>query len=388
MFNTIKRKRFLSATVITPPPPKQRNNKRRPLFEQPLEQKNLLRTATASEVIVPTNVVQLPHNDGFIQHQMKSRGADIHDDYHTYDTNGPKSYRGSMIRLGSDKYHVVKRIGQGGMAHVYLVQNTNTLSFYGVKVQQPPHPWEFYVIHEMHKRRSQQQQKSKLRPLPLYEFHQFRDRSYLFMPHLQDGTLLDALNLHRNKQPPSPCMPEPIVIIFALQLLQQVDALHSIHIAHNDLKLDNIMMVKRKSRLPSLVMIDFGRSVDLSLFNHAVYKATWPPVCAQSDYPFMNKEYFPIFADYWQLATIVHLLLFGAPMKYIVRKNNRYCIQNSIKRYWSKSLWVTFFETMLNPVQNQDLGSLIQEFDVKSHDVSNDLIHDFKSLLSIGSANV
>ncbi|KAI7870096.1 kinase-like domain-containing protein [Mucor mucedo] len=402
VFNTIKRK-GLSFKVITP----KVNTKSHSLsgetsllYEQttipppppppiPPSSSEVIPTVTEGET---ANVVQLPHNDGFIQHQIKSREVDKHDDYHIYTTHAPKDNR-LLLQLG-ETYHVLKKIGQGGMAHVYLVQNTNTLSFYGVKVQQPPHPWEFYILHQMHKRtlQQQQQQKNKLLVLPVYEFHHFIDKSYLIMPYFQHGTLLDAFNLYRNKkQPPLPTMPEPIVLLFILQLLQQVIVLHEIHIAHNDLKLDNIMMVKKSTsseRLPSLVMIDFGRSVDLSLFENAMYKANWPPPCAMSDYPFINEAYSPIFADYWQLATMAYLLLFGVPMQYAFRNTGGgFCIQNTIKRYWHKSVWIRFFETMLNP-QGKDLSQLIQAMEVETHDVPRNLILDFISLLSIGSANL
>lgn len=382
MYTTIQRKEGLSSRVITP----KANTKAPCLF---LEQKTRCEQTIPLEVIptVPeqetANVVQLPHNDGFVQHQLQSRGVDKHDDYHKYNTNAPNN-RG-IIQLG-DTYHVVKKIGQGGMAHVYLVQNTNNLSFYGVKVQQPPHPWEFYILHQMHNRKHQK--KTKLRVLPVYEFHHYIDKSYLIMPHFHQGTLLDALNLYRNQQPPSASMPEPIVLLFTLQLLKQVIALHDIQIAHNDLKLDNIMLFKKTTEiLPALVMIDFGRSVDLSLFKNAIYKANWPVVCAQSDYPFINDKYSPIFADYWQLATMVHILLFGVPMKYVF-KDNKYSIQNTIKRYWNKSLWVDFFEMMLNPQYQDNIKQFMQAMEVKTHDVPKKLILDFISLLSIGSANL
>lgn len=382
--NTIK---GLLSRVITP----SKDDKEAEQTILRLEQTISLKTVSKElEPVIPTvteqetaNVVQLPHNDGFIQNQIISHEVDKHDDYHTYDTNAHTNNYG-IIQLGDNEYHMVKKIGQGGMAHVYLVQNTNTLSFYGLKVQQPPHPWEFYILYQMYKRKKQQ--KNRLRVLPVYEFHQYIDKSYFIMPHIQHGTLLDALNLYRNNQP---SMPEPIVLLFTLQLLQQVIALHNIHISHNDLKLDNIMLVKRRTeklKLPALVMIDFGRSIDLTLFNNAIYKADWPPVCALSDYPLLNKGYYPIHADYWQLATMVHLLLFSVPMKYIY-KNNRYSIQNTIRRYWNKSLWVTFFETLLNP-QEANLQELIQEFEKKSYDVPEKLILDFKSLLPIGSESL
>lgn len=266
------------------------------------------------------------------------------------------------------------------MANIYLVQSTKTQSYYSIKVQKPPHPWEFYILSEIHERRQQQEFP---RCLHVYGFFQFLDTSYIVMDYNQNGTLLDVLNLYRTKQR-SPCMPEPIALSFTLQLLEQIIALHRIQIVHNDLKLDNIMLGTRNSRLkklPPLIMIDFGRSIDLSILGDTcVCKANWPPACLQSDYPLLNEQYHPVHVDYWQLATMAHLLLFGVPMKYTKNNKDHYRIQQTIKRYWHKPLWLAFFEFMLNPHEKDTLQELVQEFETEEQHIPSKLIDDFISL--------
>ncbi|GAA5804478.1 hypothetical protein HPULCUR_009973 [Helicostylum pulchrum] len=225
------------------------------------------------------------------------------------------------------------------------------------------------------------------RVLPNYGFYQYLDKSYILMAYVQTGTLLDVLNLYRTKQQSS-CMSEPIVLLFILQLLKQIEALHRIHITHNDLKLDNVMLGMRKNpkKFPALIIIDYGYSVDLLALENQdcnTCKATWSPACPQSDYPLLNTAYHPIHADYWQLATMAHLLLFGLPMRYtatITKQITTYRIQQTIKRYWHKQLWLHFFEFLLNP-QTNDLSALIQEFKTESDTIQSKIVQDFITFL-------
>ncbi|KAG2235720.1 hypothetical protein INT48_009135 [Thamnidium elegans] len=313
---------------------------------------------------------------GFIQNQLVNHGIDKRPDYHIYNINSTLLLKDS-IQLQDTTYHVVNKIGQGGMAQVYLVQNINTLSYFSIKVQQPPHPWEFYILTQIHERRKNHSP----RVLPLFGFYQYLDKSYLLMAYVQTGTLLDVLNLYRTKQHSS-CIPEPIVLLFILQLLKQIEALHHIHITHNDLKLDNIMLGMRKNpkSFPALIMIDYGYSIDLLALKESTCKATWSPACPQSDYPLLNSTYHPIQADYWQLATMAHLLLFGVQMRYTTKQNTGYRIQQTIKRYWHKQLWLNFFEFMLNP-QSNDLSGLIREFKTESNTIQSKVVQDFITFL-------
>ena len=75
-------------------------------------------------------------------------------------------------------------------------------------------------------------------------------------------------------------MPEPLVFYFTIQLLTMVHQLHECSILHADIKADNIMLQGIPVlpndnwtaddviglEKPSLKLIDFGRSLDLTLF--------------------------------------------------------------------------------------------------------------------------
>ncbi|CEP16371.1 hypothetical protein [Parasitella parasitica] len=335
------------------------------------------------------NVVQLPHTPGFIAHRLMLSGVMDRETYHLLDKTSAQEdilhklrewfqYK-RTITLDKDTFHVVSELGQGGLANVYLVQNTKTFAYYGLKVQQPAHPWEYYIFCQIHDRKT-----NEISVLDVYDFYQYSDASFLLMSLIRNGTLLDALNLYR---PLKSYMPEPIVLIIMMHLLEDLIKLHGIQIAHNDLKLDNIMLSTsvEESGFPKIMMIDFGLAIDVSASPpQSLFRANWAPACPKSDFPKLNQLYAPFHADYWQLATIAHLLLYGTPMQTFKNKGAPYSIQQPIRRYWHKEIWTDFFQIMLNPAsfsEEDNLSRLLSRFQQASHNVSQMIINSFTLML-------
>ncbi|KAI8647859.1 kinase-like domain-containing protein [Parasitella parasitica] len=341
------------------------------------------------------NVVQLPYTPGFIAHRLMLSGVMDRETYHLLDqTSAQKDILDKLkewfhhkrnitpkklISLGNDTFHVVSKLGQGGLANVYLVQHTATFAYYGLKVQQPPHPWEYYIFCQIHDRKS-----SHISVLDVYDFYQYSDASFLLMYLVRNGTLLDALNLSR---PLKSFMPEPIVLIIITHLLEDLIKLHGLQIAHNDLKLDNIMLgnIEQAAEFPKIMIIDFGNAIDVSASPpQSLFRANWPPACPKSDFPQLNQSYPPFHADYWQLATIAHLLLYGTPMTASKSMNAHYSIQQPIRRYWHKEIWTEFFQILLNPAsfsEEDNLNRLWSRFQQASQNVSQTTIISFTSML-------
>lgn len=344
-------------------------------------------------------VVQLPHNPGFIAHQLMLSGVLDRETYHFLNTSSAAQtaklkawFHGKAsnklvlkepIVLDKDSFHVVRQLGQGGLANVYLVQHAETAAYYGLKVQQPAHPWEYYILCQIHSRKS-----TDINVLDAYAFYRYSDASFLLMQLIRHGTLLDALNLYR---PSKAYMPESVVVVIIAHLLQELIKLHHIHIVHNYLKLDNIMLVSSSSsqrnaaEFPRIMMIDFGHSIDVSaLPPHSSCQANWAPACARSDFPKLNQPHPPYHADYWQLAAMAHLLLYGTLMLTSRTRDGHYSILQPIRRYWHKDLWTAFFDILLNPTLDSEhvkLQDLLHQFQQASQHLPQHEISSFVSML-------
>ncbi|KAG1152653.1 hypothetical protein G6F37_000890 [Rhizopus arrhizus] len=345
-------------------------------------------------------VVELPHSPEFVHDQINKSGARVCSTYHiikesasntqkmlsswfVYDKKkrlwkpSTKKEKHSLVHLLESEFLVVSKLGEGGMAQVFLVQETDSLAFYGLKVQQPPNPWEFYIHYQINERKKQN--KTPFHLLPVLNYYYYNDTSFLLMPYIRHGTLLDAYNRYIAAQK---TMPEPIIALFTARFIQQLILLHSLDICHNDLKLDNVMLIsRRKDTMPDVVLIDFGHSIDVRVLDYPQCKASWPPACPLSGYPQFNTGYNPIHADYWELAAMSHRLLFGEPMQAICTHEGKFTIQQKFKRYWHVSLWSMLFECLLNRSNEQtDINLLLQEFDkIQVHDK---LIHECIQVLT------
>ncbi|KAL8692705.1 MAG: hypothetical protein Q9218_002326 [Villophora microphyllina] len=321
-------------------------------------------------------------------------------------------------------YTIKRELGKGAFAPVYLAQenlkdgddkeaedlllsksltSTSPLPIgnntYAVKCEDPPTPWEFYIMSTVHSRFL-----SSSRPLASillpYEMHLFADEGYLVEQYLDQGTLLDLVNIAKADSP-SAALDESIVMFFTIELLRTVEALHSIGILHGDLKADNCLV-----RLPQiddrewdssyhrdgshgwsskgLSLIDFGRGIDMRQFNaETQFIADWKTTKADcAEMREMRPWTYQV--DYWGAAGVVHSLLFG---KYIedvavetptvtrssvtdnendengngektvaikTQREKRYRIREPLKRYWQCELWGNLFDLLLNPTKYVD----------------------------------
>ncbi|KAK4165672.1 checkpoint serine/threonine-protein kinase [Cladorrhinum sp. PSN259] len=301
------------------------------------------------------------------------------------------------------EYTVRKELGAGAFAPVYLVDNScptdgsaeydeengpvatigrgafaTTHSYRyareALKMEDPPTPWEFYMMRLAHARLGPQH-RAVASLSPALEMHLYQDEGFLFLPFYPHGTLLDVVNLFRSE--PSGVMDEQMAMFFTIELLRTIEGLHSKGMCHGDIKADNCLL-----RLPSsaeaqmltsswnpsgsggwsergVTLIDFGRAIDMKAFREDVqFVADWK-TSAQDCAEMREGRPWTWQIDYHGLAGTVHCLLFG---KYIetVRSDQggiasmggrRYKIRESLKRYWQTEIWGECFDLLLNPGQ-------------------------------------
>lgn len=316
--------------------------------------------------------------------------------------------------VSSSTYTVKRELGKGAFAPVYLIQQEeaqeqrpetqqqqqkNILS--ALKCEHPPTCWEFYIMTTLQSRlpASSLHRTTQHSVLTPHALHIFADEGYLLEQYLDQGTLLNLVNLA--KSDPQGVLDEAIAMFFTVELLRTVESMHSTGILHGDLKADNCL-VRLSPTLSStewdseyqasggggwaqkgLCLIDFGRGIDLRQFIPEVqFVADWKT--GKSDCAEMREmRPWTWQVDYWGVAGVAHSLLFG---KYIedvavdiqssgavangstsasIEENvgtasrsmqmglgaraKKWKLKEPLKRYWQVELWADLFDALLNP---------------------------------------
>lgn len=287
----------------------------------------------------------------------------------------------SMIDFCGDEIYCLRHeLGRGGYGFVYLIETGTTGEWKALKVESPSSKWEFYILNQIHRRLILLDSSVKsffVKPESLYYF---QDESYLIMDYCPQGTVLDIVNYYKNNE--STSVDEVLCVHLAVELLKAVQNLHMMGILHGDLKADNCMIRFEETgqddqwsetysnsnawSKKSITLIDFGRAMDLTLFDENVqFLSTWK--ADQQDCPQMNDHQpWSYEADYYGLAGIIHAMLFGDYIK-VKRLNNMVHLESPLKRYWQTDLWEPLFNILLNPyAENAPRRPLVQELQTQA----------------------
>lgn len=281
-----------------------------------------------------------------------------------------KGSKDSIIDYCGDEIYCLRyELGRGGYGVVYLVE-TEMGKLKALKVESPSSKWEYYILNQIHHRLIKYENSIRRMIVKPEALFFFQDESYLLMNYVNQGTILDVVNIYKSN---GSTVDEVLCMYLTVNLLKIVEALHEIRIIHGDLKADNCMIRFDHSENwsedfncygadgwsnKSITLIDFGRAIDMTLFNHDVqFVSNWET--DQQDCPQMNKhEPWTYEADYYGLASIIYTMLFG---KYIEIKETTSSISLAcpLKRYWQLDLWNPLFDLLLNPYSQS--GNVVRE---------------------------
>ncbi|QLL33567.1 hypothetical protein HG536_0E04780 [Torulaspora globosa] len=299
-----------------------------------------------------------------------------------------------------DLYCIRAELGEGGYATVYLAESS-TGGLKALKVEKPASVWEFYILKQVEKKLKGN---GVLRSIiNASSLHCFQDESYLVLNYANQGTILDLVNLQKEKSKGP--IDELLCMFMTIELMKVVEALHSVGIVHGDLKPDNCMIRFETGSLgpyqadgsegwdrKGIYLIDFGRSFNMSLFEPGTkFKANWKT--DQQDCVEMTKGIpWSYEADYFGLAGIIHSLLFGELIDTIQGPDGRVRLRNSFKRYWKQDIWSSIFDALINsnsfdcfPITSMLVESRLQiEAYLTSHNTDNlrCIIRDLESELT------
>ena len=177
--------------------------------------------------------------------------------------------------------------------------------------------------------------------------------------------LKDLINWHVKKDESFPYW---FVIYLTLEMLYIIDYLHKCKIIHADIKADNLLIDKLPdsieyfdpSRTKCLVLIDFNRSIDLSMLpSEAEFNAKTDNkslLCVEMK---SNKNW-TYQIDYFGILSSIHCIIFKKYMN-TYSENGKNKISCSIPRNFDK-LFSSLFDTYLNIPSCNEIPDLQTEF--------------------------
>ncbi|XP_046728821.1 mitotic checkpoint serine/threonine-protein kinase BUB1 isoform X3 [Silurus meridionalis] len=255
------------------------------------------------------------------------------------------------VQMGDKCLRVDGVVGQGAFATVYQATELDTSHKLILKVQKPSSPWEFYMNTQLdwrvepHARHLYHQ---------LHAAHLYSNGSVLLGELHTCGTLLNVVNLYKSRS--EKVIPQPLVMYFTMCILDMVERLHTSHIIHADIKPDNFLLGERflqnknlseENMDHGLVLIDFGQSIDVTLFPAGVQ---FTAHCMTSGFQcteMLSGRPWTYQTDYFGIAGTVYCMLFGSYMK--VRNDGGVWSSGGVfKRKPHSDLWQELFHVLLN----------------------------------------
>ena len=269
--------------------------------------------------LLPTEPVTDPYDQSFIERLIMSMDPPLfyrpNFNQHSSDLAPRKT-----ILLGGVNVTDITKIGEGAFAKVYagtcIDGESGASEMRAFKIQAPPCPWEFYILTELIGRMEEDDAGREVMDmiLPTYSIHVFNNMSVLVTSLFNEGSLLDMVNHYRTSQKK---IPAAVIYTYTLDMLRCVNAIHKAGIVHGDIKPDNFLLRDKQNTMQSMsmkmsksvVLIDFGRSIDMkilpkgSLFNVSSKTDLFECVEMQTNRPWTYQ------IDYYGMLSCIYLMI-------------------------------------------------------------------------------
>ena len=156
---------------------------------------------------------------------------------------------GSVI---AERYHVLRRLGAGGMGRVYLAEHVKMGRPCAIKVLHPSMAGDAEAISRFNREAANASRIEHPNVAAIYDFGETHDGLlYLAMQYIEGRTLTD---IRKTDGALSPLRVSDIV----RQAAEGLYAAHAMNIVHRDLKPDNIMVSADTDGADSVKVVDFG----------------------------------------------------------------------------------------------------------------------------------
>jgi serine/threonine-protein kinase len=151
----------------------------------------------------------------------------------------------------ADRYHVIKKLGEGGMGQVYLAEHVKMGRRSAIKVMNPSMVHDPDAVARFNREASNASRITHPNVCAIYDFGETPDGLiYLAMEFIEGEPLTDLLERDG-------ALPVPRAVGIFTQVADALQAAHDLGIVHRDLKPDNIMLAQRKGG-DQVKVVDFG----------------------------------------------------------------------------------------------------------------------------------
>ena len=309
--------------------------------------------------LAPTEPVSDPYNQELLECIIQSLDPPLFykPNFNQYENEDIAPRR--EVQLGPITVKNITKIGEGAFAKVYYgecVIGSGTPVPKAFKIQSPPAPWEFYILTELAERMNLDEVGHDVKDmiLPMASIHVYRNSSVLITSLFNEGSLLDMMNHYRTAQR---TVPESVICTYALDMMRCVDGIHRAGIIHGDIKPDNWLLRDKENTMHSIsmkmtksvVLIDFGRSIDMrilpagSQFTVSSNTELFECVEMQTDRPWTYQ------VDYYGVLSCIHLMVHNEYMKvHQDRSTGLWKPTRAPHRRVDKELFTTLFRDLLN----------------------------------------
>ncbi|HEV8303905.1 MAG TPA: serine/threonine-protein kinase [Gemmatimonadales bacterium] len=152
----------------------------------------------------------------------------------------------------ADRYHVLKKLGEGGMGQVYLAEHVKMGRRSAIKVMNPSMVHDPDAVARFNREAANASRITHPNVCAIYDFGETADGIiYLAMEFIEGEPLTDLLEREG-------VLPVPRAVHIFSQVADALQAAHDLGIVHRDLKPDNIMLARRKDGADVVKVVDFG----------------------------------------------------------------------------------------------------------------------------------
>ncbi len=156
---------------------------------------------------------------------------------------------GSII---ADRYHILRKLGEGGMGQVYLAEHIKMGRKSAIKVMNPSMSQDPDAIGRFNREAANASRITNNNVAAIYDFGETPEGLiYLAMEYVEGEPLTKVMEK-------TGALPPDRAANITRQVAEALDAAHEIGIVHRDLKPDNIMIAKRTDGSDMVKVVDFG----------------------------------------------------------------------------------------------------------------------------------